>query len=77
MYVDSPYREQFVWVLRQVGMEQILFGSDYPFYTPSEAIAAVERLGLTNEKMYQVFLGTLKNFLDYRLKTIDVKNLIV
>lgn len=63
MYVDSPYTEQFVWVLRQVGMERILFGSDYPFYTPSEAIAAVEQLGLTDEEMHQIFFKNAKELL--------------
>lgn len=38
LYADSPYRDQFVCVLRQVGIDRVLFGSDYPFYTTTEAI---------------------------------------
>lgn len=62
-YAGSPYREQFVWVLRQIGMDRILFGSDYPFYTTSAAIADVERLGLTDIELHQVFFDNARALL--------------
>lgn len=55
MFADSPYREQFVWVLRQIGMDRVLFGSDFPLYTTADAVAAVQRLGLTPEELRRVF----------------------
>ena len=47
MYADSPYRDELVYVIRKIGVDRVLFGSDMPFArTPVEAIADVERLGL-------------------------------
>lgn len=54
MFADSPYAEQFVWVLRKVGVDRLLFGSDYPLYTPTEALAAVRSLGFTDDEQASV-----------------------
>jgi uncharacterized protein len=45
-FADSPLEAELVWVMRQVGMERILFGSDWPVDTPAAAVDAVRRLGL-------------------------------
>jgi len=50
LLADGPYAEQFVWVLRKVGTDRILFGSDYPFDDPRKAVEAVARLGFTEEE---------------------------
>lgn len=63
MYAGSPYHEQFVWVLRRVGMDRVLFASDYPLSTSSEAIADVERLGLTDAEMHRVFYANASELL--------------
>ncbi len=70
LYAGSPYHEQFVWVLRQIGIDRVLFGSDYPLRTTSEAIADVERLGLTDEEMRQVFAGNAKKLLGLAEKAV-------
>lgn len=69
---DSPYRGHFVWVLRQLGIERVLFRSDYPLHTPSEAIADVERLGLTDEEMHQVFFGNARALLGLTAEDVQV-----
>lgn len=45
LLAGGPYVEQFVWVLRKVGIDRILFGSDYPLDDPADALAAVRALG--------------------------------
>jgi uncharacterized protein len=45
-FADSPLEAELVWVMRQVGMDRMLFGSDWPVDTPAAAIDAVRRLGL-------------------------------
>jgi predicted TIM-barrel fold metal-dependent hydrolase len=55
MYADSPLEEQLVWVIRQLGVDRVLFGSDFPIRTPAEAIGDVERLGLTLEEQRKIF----------------------
>jgi predicted TIM-barrel fold metal-dependent hydrolase len=44
-----------LWTMRKVGIDRILFGSDWPVYTPSEAIRAVRHLGLTETEQRKVF----------------------
>lgn len=54
MFAESPFTEQFVWVLRKVGIDRILFGSDFPLYSPTEALDAVRSLGFTDQEQAQV-----------------------
>jgi uncharacterized protein len=54
LFADSPRRAELVWTLRKVGTDRVLFGSDYPAFTPSESIEAVRRLGLTREEQRQI-----------------------
>ncbi|HEY1572505.1 MAG TPA: amidohydrolase family protein [Pseudonocardiaceae bacterium] len=53
-FADGPYAEQFVWILRKVGIDRILFGSDFPLYSPIEALDAVGSLGFTDQEQAQI-----------------------
>jgi uncharacterized protein len=55
LFATSPYREQFVWVLRHVGVDRLLFGSDYPLDDPGPAAEAVAGLGFTGSELSRVF----------------------
>ena len=48
MLAGSPFAEQFAWVLRKVGTDRIIFGSDYPIDDPLTAAGAVVELGFTD-----------------------------
>jgi hypothetical protein len=48
MLSGSPFAEQFAWVLRKVGIDRVVFGSDYPVDHPLDAIRAVVELGFTD-----------------------------
>ena len=50
MLAGSPFAEQFAWVLRKVGIDRVVFGSDYPVDDPLDAIRAVAELGFTDEE---------------------------
>jgi predicted TIM-barrel fold metal-dependent hydrolase len=54
-YADSPVQAELVWSMRKVGINRILFGSDWPLYSPQEAEAAVRHLGLTVDEQRRVF----------------------
>jgi len=54
-FVDSPAQPELVWTIRKVGTDHILFGSDWPVYTPAEAVSAVRRLGFTAAEQQQIF----------------------
>ncbi len=51
LLAGGPYVEQFVWVLRKVGTDRILFGSDYPLDDPAAALAAVRSLGFDDHEL--------------------------
>jgi predicted TIM-barrel fold metal-dependent hydrolase len=50
MLAGGPFAEQFTYVLRKVGIDRVVFGSDYPIDDPCSAIRAVAELGFTQEE---------------------------
>jgi uncharacterized protein len=54
-FADSPLEAEFVWTLRQVGIQRVLFGSDWPVETPATAVDAVRRLGFNEQEEALVF----------------------
>ena len=51
MLADGPFAAQFAWVLRKVGTDRVVFGSDYPVDDPLAAVRAVTGLGFTDEEL--------------------------
>lgn len=65
LYARSPYREQLVWVIRQIGVDRVLFGSDFPFATTTaEARGDVEALGLTADEERRIFYDNAAELLE-------------
>jgi predicted TIM-barrel fold metal-dependent hydrolase len=50
LLAGSPFAAQLVWVLRRVGIDRVVFGSDYPVDDPLTAARAVAELGFTDEE---------------------------
>jgi hypothetical protein len=44
---DSPLEAEFVWTLRNVGIDHVLLGSDYPQMTMARTLQALEKLDLS------------------------------
>ena len=44
---DAPIEEEFIWTMRNVGIDHILIGSDYPQFSLAQTLAAFEKLDLT------------------------------
>ncbi|WP_440222919.1 amidohydrolase family protein [Dokdonella sp. MW10] len=51
---DSPLEAEFVWTLRNVGIDRVLLGSDYPQITLGRTVDAFERLDLTSEEKAKI-----------------------
>lgn len=51
LFAGSPYQEQFAWSVRQVGVDRLLFASDYPLDEPVAALDALETLGFTDDEI--------------------------
>ncbi len=52
---NSPFTAQIRWVIRQIGVSQFLYGSDFPLFTFKESIAAVRRMGFTPAEEQKIF----------------------
>lgn len=51
---DSPIEEEFVWTLRNVGIDYLLMGSDYPQLSLARTLGALDRLGLTDVEKQKI-----------------------
>jgi uncharacterized protein len=47
----GPFAEQFAWVCRRVGVDRLLFGSDYPMDEPSTALEALASYGFAKTEL--------------------------
>jgi predicted TIM-barrel fold metal-dependent hydrolase len=51
---DSPIEEEFVWTLRNIGIDQVLLGSDYPQFSLPQTLDALERLDLDESEKAKI-----------------------
>lgn len=54
---DSPIEAEFVWTIRNVGVDRVLLGSDYPQFSLEQNDEALERLDLTPEEKARIRSG--------------------
>lgn len=52
--VDSPIEAEFVWTIRNVGVDHVLLGSDYPQYSLEQNANALARLGLDESEQAKI-----------------------
>jgi len=57
---DSPVEEEFLWTLRNVGLDHVLLGSDYPQIGLGCTVDAFERLGLTDDEKAKIRSGNAR-----------------
>jgi predicted TIM-barrel fold metal-dependent hydrolase len=51
---DSPIEEEFVWTLRNIGIDRVLLGSDYPQFSLAQTLDALERLDLDESEKAKI-----------------------
>ncbi|KTE05115.1 amidohydrolase [Sphingopyxis sp. H115] len=54
---DAPIEDEFVWTMRNVGIDHVLLGSDYPQFSLAQTLEALERLDLTPEEEAKIRQG--------------------
>jgi len=57
MLADSPLKEEFVWTLRTVGIDNVLLGSDYPQLSLKQTLDALDKYDLTPEEKRKIRWG--------------------
>jgi predicted TIM-barrel fold metal-dependent hydrolase len=50
LVADSPVEAEFIWTMRNVGVDRILLGSDYPQFTLAQTLTAFNRLHLNRDE---------------------------
>ena len=50
----SPIQDEFVWTMRNVGIDHLLLGSDFQQLSLPQTLAAFNRLGLTEEEKAKI-----------------------
>ncbi len=63
---DSPIEAEFVWTLRNVGIDHLLLGSDFPQLTLPQAITALNKLDLTDEERAKIRYGNARKLFDLK-----------
>jgi predicted TIM-barrel fold metal-dependent hydrolase len=48
-FYGSPFQEQFCWVTKQIGPDNLLFGSDFPFNSPKRTLEVIKDFGYPAE----------------------------
>jgi predicted TIM-barrel fold metal-dependent hydrolase len=64
MLANGPFADQFAWVLRKLGVDRVVFGSDYPIDDPLEAARAVADLGFTDDEQALILYENARNLLE-------------
>lgn len=60
---DSPIEAELVWTLRNVGVDHVLLGSDYPQFTLAQTLDALDRLGLDEHEKAKIRYGNAHQLL--------------
>ena len=54
LVADSPIEDEFVWTMRNVGIDHVLVGSDYPQYSLEQNVSALGRLALDESEKAKI-----------------------
>jgi len=54
MVADSPIEDEFVWTIRNVGIDHVLLGSDYPQFSLEQDVTALGNLPLTDNERAKI-----------------------
>ena len=54
MFADGPFCDQLRWLCRQHGLDRVLWGSDYPLFSPTESLHALDSYGFTPTELEQI-----------------------
>jgi len=63
LVADSPIEAEFVWTLRNIGVDHVLLGSDYPQFTLAQTLDALDRLGLSESEEAMIRHGNAQRLL--------------
>jgi predicted TIM-barrel fold metal-dependent hydrolase len=60
---DSPRKNDIVYLIRKIGVDRFLFGSDFPLWTSSQAIAYIHKMGFSQQEQSLIFYENARKLL--------------
>jgi predicted TIM-barrel fold metal-dependent hydrolase len=63
LIAGSPIQSEFVWTIRNIGVDHIMLGSDYPQFTLRQSVDALESLNLTRSEKDSIRYATAHKLL--------------
>lgn len=63
LVADSPLEAEFIWTLRNVGVDRLLLGSDYPQLSLARTLDALDRLDLDEDEKTAIRYGNAHRLL--------------
>jgi predicted TIM-barrel fold metal-dependent hydrolase len=64
VFADSPYKGEFEWAIRTIGIDRIIFGSDFPQFSVKSTMKALNKLKLTKNEKKMIVYSNAKKLLD-------------
>ena len=65
---DSPIEQEFIWTLRNVGIDHVMLGSDYPQISLARMNEALEKVDLTAAEKTAIRTGNARRILGATIK---------
>jgi predicted TIM-barrel fold metal-dependent hydrolase len=56
----SPIEQEFVWTLRNIGIDNVLLGSDFPQLSLAQTLDALDRLDLDESEKAKIRYGNAR-----------------
>jgi aminocarboxymuconate-semialdehyde decarboxylase len=68
MYTDtvSPHVPGMKFAIEYFGIDNVMYGTDYPCWDPATALALLEEIELTQEQKEKLFYGNARRILGLR-----------
>lgn len=60
---DTPIEAEFIWTLRNIGIDHVMLGSDYPQISLARTVEALEEFDLTKEERTAILSGNARRLL--------------
>jgi len=55
LYANSPRQKDLIWTMREIGMDQFMFASDFPIFNLGETKQLMDDYGFTDEEKQKLY----------------------
>jgi predicted TIM-barrel fold metal-dependent hydrolase len=55
LYSDSPRKDELIWSIRKIGIDQFMFASDFPIFDVKKSKDVIDGYGFTDEELQKLY----------------------